>query len=272
MKAKNADEIKKFVRERYAEIARQQTPSCCAPQSEEASSCCSPSASEASLTQSLYSREELESISADIPSLGCGNPVALSELKENEVVLDLGSGGGLDCFLAAQRVGPQGKVIGLDMTPDMIQLATANAEKLSLDNVEFRLGEMEHMPIESDSVDVVISNCVINLSPDKDAVFKELFRVLKPGGRLCVSDIVTHGELPASVRESLEQWACCVGGALEEKDYLDKIRAAGFVEVMVDGVNPTVCGEETGCESETMVGGKIASVTVTAYKPKYPHQ
>lgn len=259
---KNDEEIKKFVRKRYAEIAKQQTPSCCAPRSEEASSCCSPSATEASFAQRLYSREELESISADIPSLGCGNPVALSELKKNEVVLDLGSGGGLDCFLAAQRVGPQGKVIGLDMTPDMIQLARANAEKLSLGNVEFRLGEMEHMPIESDSVDVVISNCVINLSPDKDAVFREAFRVLKPGGRLCVSDIVTHGELPAEVRESLEQWAGCVAGALEEKVYLDRIRAVGFVELEVEG-NPPVCGEV-----ETLAGSNIASITVKAYKPR----
>jgi len=268
MEAKNEEEIKEFVRERYAEIARQQTPSCCAPQSIEASSCCSPSDTQASLAQWLYSREELESISANIPSLGCGNPVALSELKENEVVLDLGSGGGLDCFLAAQKVGPGGRVIGLDMTSDMIQLARANAQKLSLNNVEFRLGEMEHMPIESDSVDVVISNCVINLSPDKDAVFREVFRILKPGGRLCVSDIVAHGELPASVKESLEQWACCVGGALEEKEYLGKIRAVGFIEMKVDGINPTVYGEETSCGSETTTGGGIASITVKAYKPK----
>ena len=183
MEAKSADEIKKFVRERYAEIARQQTPSCCAPQSGEASSCCSQCATETSRAQSLYSTEELESIAADIPSLGCGNPIALSELKPGEVVLDLGSGGGLDCFLAAHKVGPQGKVVGLDMTPDMIQLARANAKDLSMDNVEFRLGEMEHMPIDSDSMDVVISNCVINLSPDKDDVFREVFRVLKPGGK-----------------------------------------------------------------------------------------
>ncbi len=260
---KNDEEIKKFVRERYAEIAKQQTPSCCAPRSEEASSCCSPCAGETSHAQRLYSREELESISANIPSLGCGNPIALSELKENEVVLDLGSGGGLDCFLAAQRVGPQGKVIGLDMTPDMIQLARANAENLSLDNVEFRLGEMEHMPIENDSVDVVISNCVINLSPDKDAVFREVFRALKPGGRLCVSDIVTHSELPASVRESLEQWAGCVAGALEEKEYLEKIRAAGFIRLEVkEALDPS--SEETACG----VGAPIASIAVKAYKPK----
>ena len=263
MEAKNTDEIKEFVRERYAEIARQHTPSCCAPQSEEASSCCSSCAGETSHAQMLYSREELESIAADIPSLGCGNPIALAELKENEVVLDLGSGGGLDCFLAARRVGPQGKVIGLDMTPDMIQLARANAEKLSLDNAEFRLGEMEHMPIESGSVDVVISNCVINLSPDKNAVFREVFRVLKPGGRLCVSDIVTHGKLPASVRESLEQWAGCVAGALEEDEYLEKIRAAGFIQLEKEEerLNPN---KE---EAARGVGAPIASIAVRAFKP-----
>lgn len=263
MAKRHADQIKRSVRERYAGIARRQSASCCAPQSSVASSCCSPSAQEINLAHRLYSKEELDALSVNITSLGCGNPVALAELEAGEVVLDLGSGGGLDCFLAAQWVGPQGKVIGLDMTPEMIQLARANAEKLSLDNVEFRLGEMEHMPIESDSVDVVISNCVINLSPDKDAVFREAFRVLKPRGRLCISDIVTHGELPAEVRESVEQWAGCVAGALEEKVYLDKIRAVGFVEVKVDGVNPAVCGEETACGVEG-----IASVTVTAYKAK----
>ncbi len=268
MPRRNDEEIKKFVRERYAEIARQQTPSCCAPRSQEASSCCSPSAQETSRAQRLYSKEEFDALSANMTSLGCGNPVAIAELRPGEVVLDLGSGGGLDCFLAARRVGPQGKVIGLDMTPDMIQLARTNAEKLSLENVEFRLGEMEHMPIESDSVDVVISNCVINLSPDKDAVFREIFRVLKAGGKLCVSDIVTHGELPEKVRESLEQWAGCVAGALEEKVYLDKISAVGFVGVKADGVSPPVCGEETTCESESLAESKIASITVKAHKPK----
>ena len=269
MAKRNDEQIKKFVRERYADIARRQSASCCPPRSSEASSCCSPSAQETSFAQSLYSKEELDALSADITSLGCGNPVAVADLRPGEVVLDLGSGGGLDCFLAAQQVGPQGRVIGLDMTPEMIRLARANANKLSLENVEFRLGEMEHMPIESDSVDVVISNCVINLSPDKDAVFREIFRVLKPGGRLCISDIVTHGELPAKVRQSLEQWAGCVAGALEEKVYLDNIRAVGFVGLEVDGVSPPVCGEETTCQSsETLARGKIASITVKASKPK----
>jgi len=267
--AKQDDEqIKKFVRERYGEIARQQTPSCCPPQSEEAATCCGPGAELTSYARRLYGREELDALSVNIPSLGSGNPVALAELKAGEVVLDLGSGAGLDCFLAAQWVGPQGKVIGLDMTPEMIQLARANAEKLSLDNVEFRLGEMEHMPIEASSVDVVISNCVINLSPDKDAVFGEVFRVLKPGGRLCVSDIVTHGELPAEVRESVEQWAGCVAGALEEKVFLEKIRAAGFVEVSLEGRNPPLCAEATTPGTEPAKGEGIASITMTAYKPK----
>ncbi|MBA7677970.1 Arsenite methyltransferase [subsurface metagenome] len=268
MTKRSAEEIKKFVRERYAEIARQHTPSCCAPPSQETSTCCSPSAQGTSLAQRLYSKEELDALSADITSLGCGNPVAVSELQPAEVVLDLGSGGGLDCFLAAKSVSPQGKVIGLDMTTEMIQLARANAKKLSMENVEFRLGEMEHMPIESDSVDVVISNCVINLSLDKDAVFREIFRVLKAGGRLCVSDIVTHGELPVEVRENLEQWAGCVAGALEEKVYLDKIRAVGFIGLEVAGVSPPVCGGETACESETLAENKIASITVKARKPK----
>ncbi len=268
MAKRNAGEIKKFVRERYASIARRQSASCCPPQSSEAASCCTPSAQETSPAQRLYSKEELDALSVNITSMGCGNPVALAELRPGEVVLDLGSGGGLDCFLAAQRVGPQGKVIGLDMTLEMIQLARANARKLSMDNVEFRLGEMEHMPIESGSVDVVISNCVINLSPDKDAVFQEVFRVLKPGGRLCVSDIVTHGELPPQIREDLEQWAGCVAGALDEKVYLDKIRAAGFEKARVDWVSHLVCGEEeAGCGIEAGLGDRIASVTVKAFKP-----
>jgi len=263
MAERNAEEIKEFVRERYADIVTRQSASCCAPHSSVATSCCGSSTEEATRAQRLYSEEELDALSLNIDSLGCGNPVALAELRPGDVVLDLGSGEGLDCFLAEQRVGPQGKAVGLDMTPEMIRQARTNAKKLSLENVEFRLGEMEHMPIESDSVDVVISNCVINLSSDKDAVFREVFRVLKAGGRLCASDMVTHGELPTQVRESLEQWAGCVAGALEEKAYLDKIRAAGFVEPEVVGISQSTCGGEHTCG-----GNQVASITVKAHKPK----
>ena len=166
-------------------------------------------------------------------SLGCGNPLAIAGLQPGEVVLDLGSGGGIDCFLAAKKVGPEGRVIGLDMTPDMIKLARRNAKKMGVTNVDFRYGEMEEMPLPDESVDVIISNCVINLSPDKDAVFREAFRVLRPGGRLSVSDIVVDGDLPQSIRSQLDAWAGCVAGALDESVYLDKIRAAGFEQVEV---------------------------------------
>ena len=264
MDDKKEKQIKATVRELYGQIAAQHT-SCCQPP-DEASICqCSDDTEDISNSALLYSREELAAISTDIPSLGCGNPIALSELQKGETVLDLGSGGGLDCFLAAKNVGPKGRVIGLDMTPEMIKLARMNADKMSVRNVEFRQGEMEKMPIDSDSIDVIISNCVINLSPDKDAVFKEAFRVLKPGGRLCVSDMVTHGELPESVKKDLTQWACCIGGALDEKVYLQKIRDAGFnkpkvVETKID----TAKGEKSCCGNTAT----IASIAVTAFKPK----
>ena len=164
---------------------------------------------------------------------GCGNPTALADLKEGETVLDLGSGGGIDAFLAAKRVGVTGRVIGVDMTEEMIELANKNKKKMNAKNVEFRLGEIEDLPVEDGSVDVIMSNCVINLSPDKERVFREAYRVLKPGGRMMISDIVTKGELPADVRRDLELWAGCMAGALEESEYLQKIRNAGFREVEV---------------------------------------
>jgi SAM-dependent methyltransferase len=166
-------------------------------------------------------------------SLGCGNPIAIAELQPGETVLDLGSGGGIDCFLAARQVGPGGTVIGLDMTPEMIKLARRNAKKMGVTNVDFRFGEMEEIPLPDRSVDVVISNCVINLSPDKDAVFREVLRVLSPGGRMNFSDIVVDGDLPRSIRDNLDAWASCVAGALDEAEYLSKIRAAGFEDVQV---------------------------------------
>ena len=262
MDDKKEKQIKATVRELYGQIAAQHT-SCCQPP-EQASSCsCGDESGEISNAALIYSREELAAISTDIPSLGCGNPIALSELQKGETVLDLGSGGGLDCFLAAKNVGPKGRVIGLDMTPEMIKLARMNADKMGVKNVEFRQGEMEKMPIDSQSIDVIISNCVINLSPDKDAVFKEAFRVLKPGGRLCVSDMVTHGELPESVRQDLSQWACCVGGAIDEKAYLQKIREAGFNKPKV--VETKGDSGKSGCCGSTSI---IASIAVKAFKPK----
>jgi len=228
----------------------------------------------------FYSDQEL----ADLPesvtnvSLGCGNPTAIAEINPGEVVLDLGSGGGIDCFLAAKKVGPEGRVIGLDMTPDMIKLARRNARKMGVTNVEFRFGEMEDIPLPDQSVDVIISNCVVNLSPDKSAVFGEAYRVLRPSGRVMVSDIVIQGELPRSVRDRLDAWAACVAGALDESDYLSKIRAAGFEDVEVlsrsfvkisefaewEGVREIVA--EAGVAPEDL-DITIASIKVKAVKP-----
>jgi len=263
MDVKKEKQIKMTVRELYGQIAAQHT-SCCQPP-DEPSSCCNDDPGDISNAIRLYSKEELATISTDIPSLGCGNPIALSELKKGETVLDLGSGGGLDCFLAAKNVGPKGRVIGLDMTPEMIKLACMNAAKMGIKNVEFRQGEMENMPIDSESVDVIISNCVINLSPDKDAVFREAFRVLKPGGRLCVSDMVTHGELPESVRQDLSQWACCIGGAIDEKAYLQKISDAGFEKPQVVEAKVGTAKGKKSCSGSNSI---IASVAVKAFKPK----
>ena len=197
-------------------------------------SCCGPEVTAPGATK-YYSDAELDGLPESVTdiSLGCGNPLAISELEAGEVVLDLGSGGGIDCFLAAKQVGPEGKVIGLDMTPEMIKLARRNAKKVGATNVEFRYGEMEEIPLPDQSVDAVISNCVINLSPDKDAVFREVYRVLRPGGRMNVSDIAVDGELPQPIRDSLNAWAGCVAGALDESEYLSKIRAAGFEDLQV---------------------------------------
>jgi ubiquinone/menaquinone biosynthesis C-methylase UbiE len=221
-------EIKKVVRERYASVA-QRDSSCCAP----TGSCCS----SADLTQALsksigYTDEELTSVpeGANL-GLGCGNPIALASLAEGETVLDLGSGAGFDCFLAANKVGKTGRVIGVDMTPEMVDKARENATKGGYSNTEFRLGEIENIPAANGSVDAVISNCVINLSPDKERVFKEAFRVLKPGGRLMVSDIVLLRELPDFIKESVTAYVGCVAGAMIKDEYLEVIRQAGFHEV-----------------------------------------
>jgi ubiquinone/menaquinone biosynthesis C-methylase UbiE len=192
--------------------------------------------------------------------LGCGNPVALASLKEGETVLDLGSGGGIDVFLAARNVGANGKVIGVDMTEEMVQKAKTTASKHGYENVEFRLGEIENLPVEDNSIDVIISNCVINLSTDKQKVFQEAYRVLRPGGRIMISDLVTEGELPQEIRKSFDAWACCVAGALEKNQYLNTIRSAGFQNVNI--TSETTYTTDVSQELK----GKITSVQIEGYK------
>jgi arsenite methyltransferase len=223
-------ERKKAVRERYADIAKGER-SCCRP----ASSCCGNLDVAEDISKGIgYTEEEMGMVpeGANL-GLGCGNPVAIASLKRGETVLDLGSGAGFDCFLAAKEVGKGGKVIGVDMTPEMIEKARANARKANYENVEFRLGEIENIPAADSSVDCVISNCVINLALDKGRVFKETFRVLKPGGRLMVSDIVVTQELPDFIKNSLEAYVGCISGAILRGEYLQAISDAGFHEVRV---------------------------------------
>jgi len=223
------EDIRKYVRDRYAGIAKQ-GGSCCGP-----SACCgAPEAAEEASGRIGYTEEEMKSAPRGSNlGLGCGNPTALASLRAGETVLDLGSGAGFDCFLAAEQVGTGGKVIGVDMTPEMIQKARENARKGNHENVEFRLGEIEHLPAANDSVDIVISNCVINLSPAKDKVFAEAYRVLKPGGRAMISDIVLSGDLPDAVAGSLAAYAGCIAGAIREEEYLRLMEAAGFRDVHV---------------------------------------
>jgi len=232
MSAKDT-EIKKHVRDRYARAAKTKT-SCCGPSP---SPCCG---GQSEVTQDVaskmvgYTPEELAAVPEDANlGLGCGNPTALAGLKPGEVVLDLGSGAGIDCFLAANKVGPSGRAIGVDMTPEMIDRARENARKNGAANVEFRLGEIENLPVADGSVDVIISNCVINLSTDKPRVFREAFRVLRPGGRLMVSDLALKKPLPKEIRESVEAYVACIAGAMVKDDYLGAIREAGFGDVAV---------------------------------------
>ncbi|MCZ7393750.1 MAG: arsenite methyltransferase [Candidatus Methanoperedens sp.] len=222
-------EIKNVVREGYAKIAKKQLP-CCAP----VTPCCGTDKAVDISKRIGYGDEELASVpeGANL-GLGCGNPVALASLKEGETVLDLGSGAGFDCFLAANKVGRKGKVIGVDMTPEMIDKGRENARAGNYINVEFRLGEIENIPAADNSVDAVISNCVINLAPDKKRVFKEAFRVLKPGGRLMVSDLVLLKELPALVKNSVEAYIGCLSGAIMKDEYLEAIENAGFRDVKI---------------------------------------
>jgi arsenite methyltransferase len=229
-------EIKTNVRERYAEVARQ-AQSCCGPKNLDAKQACGCNSNAATrdISKSVgYTDEDLAAApeGANL-GLGCGNPVALASLKEGETVLDLGSGAGFDCFIAAKKVGKSGRVIGVDMTPEMLDKARANARKSELSNVEFRLGEIENLPVADNSVNAIISNCVINLAPDKKRVFKEAFRVLKPGGRIMVSDIVLTEALPEVIKNSVEAYVGCIGGASIESEYLADIEAAGFQDIKV---------------------------------------
>jgi SAM-dependent methyltransferase len=226
----NEEEKRKIVREGYGKIAKQDS-SCCAP----AKSCCGSTDLAQDISRNIgYTEGELKAVpeGANL-GLGCGNPIALASLKEGEVVLDLGSGAGFDCFLAANQVGKTGKVIGVDMTAEMLDRARENARKGNYDNVEFRLGEIENLPVGDNQVDVMISNCVINLSPNKKRVFQEAFRALRPGGRLMVSDIILLKELPEEIRNSVAAYVGCVAGAITKKEYLEAIEAAGFEETKV---------------------------------------
>ena len=223
--------IHEAVREHYAERIKNSV-SCCG-----SSDCCSPN-------NSLYPEQLLTTVPSDVAgtSYGCGDPITLASLEPGQTVLDLGSGAGLDCFFAAQKVGEAGKVIGVDMTPEMIDRARASAKRMNIQNVEFRQGYLEALPVESNSVDVIISNCVINLSPDKQKVFAEAFRVMKPGGKLAVSDIVTDGELPEPIRKSLSAWAGCVAGAVDAKEYIGMMEAVGFTDI---AITPVFFNQET---------------------------
>ncbi|MDH5687785.1 MAG: arsenite methyltransferase [Candidatus Bathyarchaeota archaeon] len=270
-------EIKKVVMKGYAKIAEEAGSCCCVP------SCCASTDLAHEISRKIgYSEEELESVpdGADL-GLGCGNPIALASLKEGETVLDLGSGVGLDCFLAANRVGKNGKVIGVDMTPEMIEKARENAERGEYGNVEFRLGEIENLPAGDDSVDVVISNCVINLAPDKRKVFREAFRVLKSGGRLMISDLVLLKELPDFIKNSVEAYVGCLSGAIMRDEYIAAIEAAGFQDVrIIDEVSfPIDCmindptaeaimeNLEIPPEKVKAIGASIISVKVRGIKP-----
>jgi arsenite methyltransferase len=266
-------EVREIVKQKYGAAARS------AAEGKKDAGCCSSSESGCDpITSNLYDAGQLGTlpVEAVIASLGCGNPTALAELKPGEVVLDLGSGGGIDVLLSARRVAPNGKAYGLDMTDDMLALARENQKKSGIENVEFLKGEIEHIPLPDNSVDVIISNCVINLSADKDRVLAEAFRVLKPGGRFAVSDVVVRGdEVPAAVRKSMELWIGCVAGALEEGEYRTKLATAGFEQVDVE---PTRIYRAADARSflvdagldESLLGGidgKFMSAFVRAQKP-----
>jgi len=268
-------DIQQAVREKYGAIATSVSkasanPGCCGPT---ACGCGDP------ITSNLYSDAETSALPADAvtASLGCGNPTALLTLEPGQTVLDLGSGGGIDVLLSAKRVGPTGKAYGVDMTDEMLALARENQRKAGATNVEFLKGTIENIPLPDNSVDVIISNCVINLSSDKDAVLREAFRVLKPGGRFAVSDVIVRGDVPADIRRSMELWVGCIAGALEEQEYAAKLKAAGFANVEVEAWRIYKIDDarafltETGVDVDRLapqVEGRFASAFVRGTKPE----
>lgn len=272
----NSQEIKEFVKAEYGQAALQAKHG--------GSSCCGSVPERVDfITSNLYGKHETEALPAEavLASLGCGNPMALAELSPGETVLDLGSGGGIDVLLSARRVGPTGKVFGLDMTDEMLALARENQEKAGVRNVEFLKGEIEDIPLGDRVVDVIISNCVINLSSDKDRVLAEAFRVLKPGGRLAVSDVVVRGDVPAEIRHSVELWMGCVAGALEESAYRDKLVKAGFDEIEIvptriyraEDAKDFLAGAGLNVDKlGPQLDGKFMSAFVRARKPAQVHK
>lgn len=277
MEMKEKD-IKQMVQEGYAQIARTGQSCCCSNDP-----CCTIQSTDIS-RRIGYSEEDIEAVpeGANL-GLGCGNPIALASLKPGEIVLDLGSGAGFDCFLAAQKVGPTGKVIGVDMTPEMIRRAQDNARKGGYSNVEFRLGEIEHLPLPNNTVDIIISNCVINLSSDKRKVFRDAFRVLKPGGRLMISDIVLTKQLPQQIRESTSAYIGCLSGAILKTSYIKAMKAAGFsgVRILDESSFPVECMgndrtiqllcRDLGISSEVLeeIGRSVKSIKLTGEKREY---
>ncbi len=266
-------DIKEIVKEKYGQAALRVTTggsSCCGAKA--STECCDP------ITSNLYDALQAGQIpeEAMLASLGCGNPTALAKLNAGEVVLDLGSGGGIDVLLSAKRVGPTGKAYGLDMTDEMLALANENKRKAGIENVEFLKGEIEHIPLPDASVEVVISNCVINLSADKDAVLREAFRVLKPGGRFAVSDVVTSGEMLPEIRKNILLWVGCVAGALQEDEYRSKLSSAGFQQITIeptrvyriDDAREFLTGQNIDVDAiAPQVDGKFMSAFVRAVKP-----
>ena len=241
-------DVKELVRERYGNFAQNATESCCGD-------------GEATTKNQLYEVDQLQGLpdEALLASAGCGNPTAIGDLNAGETVVDFGSGGGIDCFIAAKAVGEQGRVIGIDMTPDMIELARKNASNLGMSNVEFHLAEMENTPLEADSVDVIISNCVINLAPDKDAVFREANRILKPGGRMFISDMVLTAPLPAHANEDAENWVSCLSGAEPRDVYIGRMSEAGLADIEILESKPWKGEEEWA--------SRVHSANIRAFKP-----